>query len=80
VDAEVVGKKGMCQLYRKLGGHVASQNDGKNRRIWLVQDNGPVYGNAEPARGGGGVDVCSTTTTTTIIIIIIITTTTTMVC
>jgi hypothetical protein len=33
VDAEVVGKKGICQLFGKVGGCVAIQSNGKGRQI-----------------------------------------------
>jgi len=33
VDAAVVGKNGMCQLFGKVGGCVAIQNNGKGRQI-----------------------------------------------
>jgi hypothetical protein len=33
VDAEEVGKKGMCQLFGKVGGYLAIQSNGKKRQI-----------------------------------------------
>jgi hypothetical protein len=33
VDAEVAGKKGMCQLLVKVGGYVAIQSNGRERQI-----------------------------------------------
>jgi hypothetical protein len=31
MDAEVVGKKGMCGFYGKVGGNVANQNCGRGQ-------------------------------------------------
>jgi len=33
VDAEVIGKKGMCQFFGKVGGCVAIQSNGNGRQI-----------------------------------------------
>jgi len=33
VDAEVVGKKGMCQLFGKAGRYIAIQSNGRGRQI-----------------------------------------------